>query len=137
MLNNAQLMMHAFYCQLWVNSSCYNVTEVQSYVMFIKLSITLLKTNVITQFHSIKVFLIGYLRNIYRIQSNTVYIKTHSSRASIYTHWHLCTLCSGLVDLLSSTNHLNNLKDHSDQYNRCFNVYLVSHYRCHNWIRRK
>ena len=81
------------------------MTEVQSYVMS-NLSIKLFKTNIITQFLSIKVFfLIGYLRNIYRIQSNIVYIKTHF-KSHVSTSMYLVYRC----ELSSGTNHLNNLR---------------------------
>ena len=78
-----------------------------------KLSITLFKTNVITKFHSIKgFFLIGYLRKIYKIQSNTVYIKTHfidGFNSHISTSLYLVYRC----DRSSGTNHLNDSEDHS------------------------
>ena len=74
-----------------------------------KLFIMLFKTNVILRF----------FKNVfYRIQSNTVYIKTHLINSHISTSMYLVYRC----DWSSGTKNLKDLEDHGDQYNRCFYV---------------
>ena len=70
-------------------------------------------------------FKFGYLwiHVIYRIQSSTVYIKTHfiggfnSHMLTPMYHVYRCVRSCG-------TNHFMDLKDHGDEDNRCFNVSL-------------